>query len=190
MIRKTIKQWLERILKPTSEKDAKRLLKIREQYVRKDNGIIQKWLLECKNARINYRNAASIPLTTDIGRSICFPHGLAGIFISLGAQIGDDCTIFQNVTIGSNTAAGSKHPGAPIVGNDVLIGAGAVILGGIRIGNHVRIGANTTVVEDVPDNCTVVSSGGVRIIPSVVDRDNSFVGYRKWRKQQLDESHD
>lgn len=82
------------------------------------------------------------------------PHGIKGIFISDCAHIGKNCTILQQVTIGS------KIPGdksGPIIGDNVFIGAGAKIIGNIKIGNNVKIGANCIVVEDVPDNATVVA---------------------------------
>lgn len=80
------------------------------------------------------------------------PHGLNGIVISNQAKIGKGVTILQQVTIGV------KHMGgkAPVVGDDVFIGAGAKILGEISIGNNVKIGANAVVLEDVPEGCTVV----------------------------------
>ena len=80
------------------------------------------------------------------------PHGLHGIFISRYARIGAGCRIYQNVTIGQ---AGGLC--APQIGDGCLIGAGAVIVGDIRIGNHVKIGAGAVVSRDVPDYCTVVS---------------------------------
>lgn len=85
------------------------------------------------------------------------PHGLHGIFISRFAVIGEECWIYQNVTIGE------VNRKAPVIGSGCLIGAGAIILGDIRIGNHVKIGAGAVVNTDVPDNCTVVSQPG-RII--------------------------
>lgn len=187
MLASKIKRLANRLFMPSSEKDARKLLIIREQYGKHNNNAPAKWLLELRNARLNYRNASSIPLEAAIGNNVCFPHGLAGIFISVGAQIGENCTIFQNVIIGSNTLDGCKHPGAPVIGDHVFIGAGAVILGGVRIGNHVRVGANTTVVEDVPDNSTVVSDSRLRIIVSETERENSFVKYKKWKKNQTDD---
>lgn len=86
-----------------------------------------------------------------------FPHDLYGIFISGGTSIGNDCIIFQHVTIGSNTLKDSKGYGAPTIGNNVLIGAGATIIGRINIGNNCRIGANCTVTDNIPENCVVVS---------------------------------
>ena len=106
--------------------------------------------------------------------NVTFPHGLTGIFVSRGAIIGDRCTILQHVTIGSNTMYDSPNAGAPHIGNNVFTGVGACIVGNIHIGDNVRIGANTTVYRDVPSNSTVVSGGGMRIIPSSEDRDNTF----------------
>lgn len=75
---------------------------------------------------------SSIPITERI-RPFQAPHGLCGIFISYGARVGKGCTIFQQVTIGSNTMPGSKKRGAPVIGDRVYIGAGAKIIGGITI---------------------------------------------------------
>lgn len=85
-----------------------------------------------------------------------FPHSLHGIFISGGAEIGNDVVIFQHVTIGSNTLSDSKGKGAPIIGDNVYIGAGAKIIGNVRVGNNCRLGANVVVTTDVPDNSVVV----------------------------------
>ncbi len=78
------------------------------------------------------------------------PHGLNGIIVSHNAVIGKNATIFHQVTIGEG------KNGAPIIGDNVLIGAGAKIIGNIKIGNNVRIGAGCVVFCDIPDNCTVV----------------------------------
>lgn len=85
-----------------------------------------------------------------------FPHGIVGIFISGGAKIGKECIIFQHVTIGSNCLPGSSKIGAPIIGDNCYIGAGAKIIGHVKIGNNCRIGANAVVTQDVEDNCTIV----------------------------------
>lgn len=99
--------------------------------------------------------------TRHVGRSLCVPH-ISGIVISYFAEIGEGCTIYQQVTIGQESIG---HKGqAPRIGNNVYIGAGAKIIGPIRIGNNVKIGANTVVTRDIPDNSTVV--GANRIIYS------------------------
>ncbi len=92
-----------------------------------------------------------------IGRGAVFqgepilPHGLHGVYISRYASIGANCWIYQNVTIGEIDRK------APQIGDGCLIGAGAVVVGGIKIGNHVKIGAGAVVNTDVPDGCTVVA---------------------------------
>lgn len=86
-----------------------------------------------------------------------FPHGIKGIFISDYVHIGENATIFQQVTIGVKDY---NHPlnEVPHIGDNVFIGAGAKILGPITIGDNVKIGANSVVTKDVPDNCTVVGN--------------------------------
>lgn len=79
-----------------------------------------------------------------------FPHGLNGIIISHYASIGKNAVIFHQVTIGEGKG------GAPTIGDNCIIGAGAKVVGKITIGNNVKIGANCIVCEDVPDNATVV----------------------------------
>ena len=111
--------------------------------------------------RIAYRyrmqmNGADIAWnSTFLGKPV-FPHGIAGIFISGDAQIGKDCVIFQQVTIGSNRTVGSKHWGAPRIGDNCYIGAGAKIIGNVVVGDNCRIGANAVVTRDIPANSTVV----------------------------------
>ena len=79
-----------------------------------------------------------------------FPHGLYGLVISHNAIVGKGVTIYHNVTIGEGKG------GAPVIGDNVYIGTGTVIIGKVRIGNNVRIGAGTIVTCDIPDNATVV----------------------------------
>ena len=108
---------------------------------------------------LNIIYGSTIPLAAQFNGIPILPHGLHGVFISKGAVIGKNVTIFHQVTIGSIDTE-SKFPGAPTIGNDVLIGAGAKILGGITVGNNVRIGANAVVIKSVPDNSTVVGVPG------------------------------
>ena len=77
-------------------------------------------------------------------------HGINGIVIAGGAKIGRNVTIFHQVTIGRSRGK------APVIGDNVFIGPGAKIFGGIHVGNNVKIGANCVVFEDVPDNSTIV----------------------------------
>ena len=92
-----------------------------------------------------------------IDGKLILPHGFKGVFISGGAVIGANCTIYQHVTIGSNTMENSKRFGCPTIGNNVFIGAGAIIIGNVKVGNDCKIGAGAVVVENVPDGATVVA---------------------------------
>lgn len=105
--------------------------------------------LDSKGSSIGYNSIIEgIPI---------FPHGINGIFISGSAVVGKNCVIFQQVTIGSNTLPDSKNNGAPIIGDNCYIGAGAKIIGNVNIGDNVRIGANCVVFKDVPSNSVVVT---------------------------------
>ena len=123
--------------------------------------------------RIFRENGANIPIETEFADYPVFPHGPSGVFISQGAKIGKNCVIFQQVTIGSNMLKDSKGFGAPTIGDDVYIGAGARIIGNVRIGNQCRIGANCVVTRDVPDRATVVLAEP-RVLIHKEERDNSF----------------
>lgn len=82
-------------------------------------------------------------------------HQGLGIVIHPNAIIGEYNVIRQHVSIGTNAKSGEGSL-APVIGNHVMIGAGACILGNITIGNNVTIGANAVVLDDVPDNCIAV----------------------------------
>lgn len=121
--------------------------------------VSSKGLLSClriyRAKRIQRKLGGSIPVKADISY-FKTPHSFNGIFISSKSKIGTGCTIYQQVVIGSNNWKDSKGYGAPVIGNNVLIGAGAKIIGNVRIGNNVKVGANCCVVTDIPDNATVV----------------------------------
>jgi serine O-acetyltransferase len=88
-----------------------------------------------------------------IGRGFFIDHGM-GVVIGETAEIGDHVTLFQGVTLGgTGKERGKRHP---TLGNHVVVGAGAKILGGIKIGDNVKIGANSVVLKSVPPNCTVI----------------------------------
>ncbi|MCI8999460.1 MAG: serine O-acetyltransferase [Clostridia bacterium] len=88
-----------------------------------------------------------------IGRRLFIDHG-TGIVIGETATIGNDCTIYHGVTLGGTGK--DKNKRHPDLGNDVMVGCGAKILGPIKIGNHVKIGANAVVTKPVEDNVTVI----------------------------------
>jgi serine O-acetyltransferase len=92
-----------------------------------------------------------------IGRGLFIDHGV-GVVIGETAEVGDDVTIYQGVTLGgTGFARGKRHP---TIGDEVMIGAGAALLGPIAIGERSKIGANSVVIHDVPPNSTVVGNPG------------------------------
>ena len=93
---------------------------------------------------------ADIPINTQIGGGLLIPHP-NGIVIHSDVKIGPNCLIFQQVTIGS-----TAHSTVPMIGGHVDIGAGAKLLGSIKVGNHAKIGANAVVLIDVPEGKSAV----------------------------------
>ena len=93
-----------------------------------------------------------LPCEVEIGRNFVIDH-FGGIVISGYAKFGDNCRIRNGVVVGLQRV---DQPIAPVIGDDVDIGAGAKVLGAIKVGNNVVIGANAVVIRDVPDNCVAV----------------------------------
>lgn len=91
------------------------------------------------------------------GVGLKLPHNGLGVVIHQNTIIGNNVKVLQNVTIG-----GRNGSGLPIIGDNVVIGAGAVLLGDIKIGNNVRIGANAVVLCDVPEDAIAVG------VPAVI----------------------
>ncbi len=88
-----------------------------------------------------------------IGKGLMIDHG-TGVVIGETAQIGDGCTIYQGVTLGgTGKDVGKRHP---TLGNNVMVGAGAKVLGPFYIGDNTKIAANAVVLEEIPENCTAV----------------------------------
>jgi len=97
-----------------------------------------------------------IPSTTQIGRGLYIGHS-GGIVVGV-VSIGENFSISQEVTIGQTNRGERK--GRPIIGDNVYVGPGAMIIGNVRIGNNVAIGANSVVTKDIPDNAVVVGMPG------------------------------
>ncbi|MCL1824171.1 MAG: serine O-acetyltransferase [Oscillospiraceae bacterium] len=88
-----------------------------------------------------------------IGKNLFIDHG-SGVVIGETAEIGDNCTIYQGVTLGgTGKDTGKRHP---TLGDNVLVGAGAKVLGPFKVGDNSKIAANAVVLEEVPPNCTAV----------------------------------
>ena len=92
-----------------------------------------------------------------IGRRLVIDHG-TGIVIGATAEIGDDCLLYQGVTLGgTGKDIGKRHP---TLGNNIMVGCGAKILGPFKVGDNARIAANSVVLREVPENATVVGVPG------------------------------
>lgn len=110
-----------------------------------------------------------------IGKRFFIDHGM-GVVIGETAEIGDDCTLYQGVTLGgTGKDVGKRHP---TLGNNVMVGAGAKVLGPVNIGSNAKIAANAVVLHPVPENSTAVG-----IPAKVVKRDGKRVA------QDLDQIH-
>ncbi len=92
-----------------------------------------------------------------IGSGFFIDHGM-GVVIGETAEIGDNCTLYHGVTLGGTSWAKEKRH--PTLGDNVVIGAGAKILGPFTLGDHCKVGSNSVVVKEVPDNATVVGIPG------------------------------
>lgn len=111
--------------------------------------LITKWAVS-RHRFWSIVTGADIPLDVNIGGGLLIPHP-NGIVIHPKAVVGPNCLIFQQVTIGT---VHGKAP--PVIGGHVDIGAGAKVLGDLKIGNHVRIGANSVVLRDAEDGAVMV----------------------------------
>ena len=111
-----------------------------------------------------------------LGRRLFIDHG-CGIVIGETAEIGDDVTLYQGVTLGgTGKESGKRHP---TLGNNVVVGAGAKVLGSFTVGENSKIGAGSVVLKEVPPNSTVVGVPGI-----VVKRDNVRIP-----REDLDQVH-
>lgn len=100
-----------------------------------------------------------------IGKGLFIDHGM-GVVIGETAEIGDNCLIYQGVTLGgTGKDRGKRHP---TLGDNVMVGAGARVLGPFKVGNNVKIAANAVVLEAIPDNCTAVG------VPARIARRNGM----------------
>ncbi len=124
--------------------------------------------------RTKHKTGIEIHPGAKIGKALFIDHGM-GVVIGETTEIGDYCTIYQNVTLGgTGKDQGKRHP---TIGNNVLIGAGAKVLGPIKVGNNARIAAGAVVLEEVPDNATAVG------VPAKVVRINGI------KPSSLDQIH-
>lgn len=116
-----------------------------------------KWIGRTISTLVRWLTGVEIHPGATLGKRFFIDHGM-GIVIGETAEIGDDCTIYHGVTLGGTSwSPGKRHP---TLGNNVVIGAGAKVLGPLAIGDNARIGSNAVVVKDVPVGATVVGIPG------------------------------
>ena len=114
---------------------------------------LARWLSQ----RAKRRTGVEIHPAATIGRRLVIDHG-TGIVIGETAEIGDDCLLYQGVTLGgTGKDVGKRHP---TLGNNVMVGSGAKVLGPFKVGDNARIAANSVVLREVPPNATVVGVPG------------------------------
>lgn len=112
-----------------------------------------KFLARMISQHSRHRTGIEIHPGATIGRRLVIDHGM-GIVIGETAEIGDDCLIYHGVTLGgTGKDVGKRHP---TIGNNVLIGTGAKVLGPIKVGDNSRIAANSVVLKDIPEDSTAV----------------------------------
>ncbi len=102
-----------------------------------------------------------------IGKRLFIDHGM-GVVIGETTIIGDDCTLYQGVTLGGVGTGSHTTKRHPTLLNNVMISAGAKVIGNVTIGNNSIVGASSVVLKDVPDNCTVIG------IPGRIVRENGI----------------
>ena len=116
-----------------------------------------KWLARFLSHIARLLTGIEIHPGAEIGRRFFIDHGM-GVVIGETAQIGDDCTLYHGVTLGGTSwQKGKRHP---TLMDNVVVGAGAKVLGPITVGSGVRIGSNAVITKDVPDDGTVVGVPG------------------------------
>ena len=137
-----------------------RVKRILNRYIRRKRvsglgGVFYTYLRD----RYSVKYGVEIGVRSEIAGPVCFPHP-RNILIGEGVKIGKNLTVFNNVTIGQN------HGGYPVLGNDVTIYSGCVIVGSIHIGNNVTIGANSFVNKDI-ENDVVIAGNPARVIKKI-----------------------
>ena len=132
-----------------------------------------RWIARFESHLGRWLTGIEIHPGAQIGRRFFIDHGM-GVVIGETAEIGDDCTLYHGVTLGGTSwSKGKRHP---TLGNGVVLGAGAKILGPITIGDRARVGSNAVVVKDVPPGATAIGIPA-RIIAEQAGDKGGFSAY-------------
>ena len=123
--------------------------RVAHKLYKKGHDVMARWISQ----RAVRKTGIEIHPGAKIGKGLFIDHGM-GVVIGETAEIGDNCTIYQNVTLGgTGKDHGKRHP---TLGNDVMIGSGAKVLGPFRVGDGARVASGAVVLDEVPDNATAV----------------------------------
>jgi serine O-acetyltransferase len=129
------------------------LHRVANKLYRNDVPLLPRWISQANR----FFTGVEIHPAAKIGKGLFIDHG-SGVVIGETAEIGDNVTIYQGVTLGgTGKESGKRHP---TVGDNVVFGAGAKVLGGITVGDNAKVGAGSVVVTNVPKNSTVVGNPG------------------------------
>lgn len=143
-------------------------------FFKRGHKFIARWISQ----RARRRTGIEIHPGATIGKGLFIDHGM-GVVIGETTEIGDGCTLYQGVTLGgTGKECGKRHP---TLGNNVLVGAGAKVLGPFRVGDNARVAAGAVVLSEVPDNATAVG------VPARIVRVNGEKVEHESR--QLDQIH-
>ena len=136
-----------------------------------------KFIARYLSQRNRHKSGIEIHPAAQLGKGVFIDHGM-GVVIGETTVIGDNCTLYQNVTLGgTGKDTGKRHP---TLGNNVLVGSGAKVLGPFRVGDNARIAAGAVVLTEVPDNATAVG------VPAKIVRVN---GVKPTMSTDLDQIH-
>jgi serine O-acetyltransferase len=174
-LRKNREEWIERTLKAIKENDPaaqddsvnKRypgfiaLCNHRTTHMLWELG--HRKLARRRSEKWRHRTGIEIHPGAKIAKGVFIDHGM-GVVIGETAEVGEGCVLYQGVTLGGTGKEKQKRH--PTLGKNVVVGAGAKILGNIKIGDNVKVGAGSVVVKDVPPDCTVVGVPG-RVVRGV-----------------------
>lgn len=133
-----------------------------------------KFIARYLSQRNRHKSGIEIHPAAQLGKGVFIDHGM-GVVIGETTVVGDNCTIYQNVTLGgTGKDVGKRHP---TLGNNVLVGSGAKVLGPFTVGDNARIAAGAVVLSEVPANATAVG------VPARIVRLNGV------RSENLDQIH-
>lgn len=156
-----LKVWNDDISEHVNRKAQKQILKANRLYHK--GGWLNKFRALCLHNRNVRKYGCEIYPQTEIGNNLYIPH-CVGIVIGNTAIIGDNCTIYPNVVFGAKYSPSKPNPKGrrhAKVGDNCVFGTNASIIGNITIGNNVIIGAGAVVTKDVPDNAIVVGNNKI-----------------------------